>query len=611
MSAEVGGSGIEFVGTSQLVDNSNNGILISSRSSSSSPTIVQSNNNEEMSPLQTILAEESGHEYLIVLPFIVLFGLCGNTISLVAILHSRLRKMPANQYLVVLTIADSVFLFGIILLLFKVDFVGFIPCVLVEYLLMTSSYVSSWSIAALTLERYLAIAHPLRHVQYGHISRWKTMACWLPLPFLLNIVQFYSLTSPLDPGQPMRKCEVKNGELQMIAELSDVLLCYCLPCCIVVVLNLVIASKVRTANQSFMSASPPLSTAAAAANNVHKPLLHTSTSFYSTRANGNTATGAAAVPVATPASGNSIGDVVDRNYSYTSAKCSIESAAPASRKTSSRCILPATARITTGCSRSSAANHASCSASSAAPGTRILLVVPVVYILLNTPFYLFRILDTIALNLFHSEAFQGSGLATNPALAWLYNLAHYLYYVNFACDVLVYAFSSANFRRTVLIAWRRLCCPGWVDTKEAANNTHTNHTRWSNGGGSRKNGRANTAGGTTMLHYQHSTQHLLSSNSLKRRVMEKKLLQQQQQKRAEECEEEQQQQQQEQQQNGYCATPTTVEEDVPDRGSSNNSSRPESHQQQQGMCCLEMEESERLPQQETGRPIGICSSSIA
>lgn len=40
--------------------------------------------------------------------------------------------------------------------------------------------------------------------------------------------------------------------------------------------------------------------------------------------------------------------------------------------------------------------------------------------------------------------------------------------MNFACDVLVYAFSSANFRRTVLIAWRRLLCPaGWArDNKD-------------------------------------------------------------------------------------------------------------------------------------------------
>uniref|UniRef100_A0A915NYX8 G-protein coupled receptors family 1 profile domain-containing protein n=1 Tax=Meloidogyne floridensis TaxID=298350 RepID=A0A915NYX8_9BILA len=164
-------------------------------------------NNEEISSEE----ESGGHEYLFVLPFIVLFGLCGNIISLVAIFHSRLRKMPANQYLIVLTIADSVFLIGIIM----VDYTDFLPCVLVEYVLMTSSYVSSWSIAALTLERYLAIAHPLKHVQYGHISRWKTMCCWLPLPFLLNLVQFFSLSPPDDSTRLVRKCEVKNGELQV------------------------------------------------------------------------------------------------------------------------------------------------------------------------------------------------------------------------------------------------------------------------------------------------------------------------------------------------------------------------------------------------------------
>ena len=54
-----------------------------------------------------------------------------------------------------------------------------------------------------------------------------------------------------------------------------------------------------------------------------------------------------------------------------------------------------------------------------------------------------------------------------PSLFVHFTVAHYLYYVNFACDVLVYAFSSANFRRTVLIAWRRLLCPGWArDNKD-------------------------------------------------------------------------------------------------------------------------------------------------
>jgi hypothetical protein len=42
----------------------------------------------------------------------------------VAIINSRLRKTIANQYLIVLTLADSVFLIGITFILFKVR----VPC---------------------------------------------------------------------------------------------------------------------------------------------------------------------------------------------------------------------------------------------------------------------------------------------------------------------------------------------------------------------------------------------------------------------------------------------------------------------------------------------------
>ncbi|CAK5018178.1 unnamed protein product [Meloidogyne enterolobii] len=395
-------------------------------------------NNEEISSEE----ESGGHEYLFVLPFIVLFGLCGNIISLVAIFHSRLRKMPANQYLIVLTIADSVFLIGIIMVLFKVDYTDFLPCVLVEYVLMTSSYVSSWSIAALTLERYLAIAHPLKHVQYGHISRWKTMCCWLPLPFLLNLVQFFSLSPPDDSTRLVRKCEVKNGELQMIAELLDVLLCYCLPCCIVVALNLIIASKVRKADRSFYNSSPPPQSSIKRRT------------FTNNR----------------PASLSSLKK--KKSLTTSSAKSSVGSTTiittPRKNSASQKLSMPLGASTRT-------AGGGSLASSASSAGTRILLVVPVVYILLNTPFYLIRLIDTIALNLFNSDAFQGSSgsLASNPLLASLYNFAHYLYYVNFSCDVIVYAFSSANFRRTVLIAWKRILCPGWNGSNNALilNNT--------------------------------------------------------------------------------------------------------------------------------------------
>uniref|UniRef100_A0A915EML2 G-protein coupled receptors family 1 profile domain-containing protein n=1 Tax=Ditylenchus dipsaci TaxID=166011 RepID=A0A915EML2_9BILA len=386
-----------------------------------------SSNSEPVVPGEADAASQGTDEYLIILPFIVLFGLCGNLVSLVAIFHSRLRKMAANQYLIVLTLADSVFLLGLLMVLFKVDFTGYLFCVGIEYVLMTASYVSSWSIAALTIERYLAIAHPLKHVQYGHVSRWRMMCFWVPIPFILNLVQFVALTpnnDPTDPSWPnVRKCTVEDGQLQMVVETFDVVLCYVLPCFIVVALNLVIASKVESAEKNFL-----------------KPL----TKSKSTYSNNNITSGGSNTPL--------MGAKPSASRQMTN--CSNDYSSKHSKKNSSN-------RSTTLRANSRATGQASSTGS-----TRILLVVPIVYILLNTPFYLIRMIDTIALNVFESKAFSIQGGLNDQMIVFLYNAAHYLYYVNFACDVVVYAFSSANFRRTVIIAWRRLLCPNWAKKKD-------------------------------------------------------------------------------------------------------------------------------------------------
>ena len=111
------------------------------------------------------VSQDVGNEYLYILPSIIIFGVVGNIISLVTILHSRLRKTAANQYLIVLTAADSVFLLALMMIWAKFDYLEYKFCVLIEYVLQTSSYVSSWSISVLTIERYLAIVHPLKHMR--------------------------------------------------------------------------------------------------------------------------------------------------------------------------------------------------------------------------------------------------------------------------------------------------------------------------------------------------------------------------------------------------------------------------------------------------------------
>ncbi|CAD5231630.1 unnamed protein product [Bursaphelenchus xylophilus] len=333
---------------------------------------------------------EEDNDYMLVLSSIVIIGLVGNIISLVTILNSRLKRITANQYLIVLTASDSVFLAAMILILFKVDYVNFHFCVVIEYILMTSSYVSSWSVVALTIERYIAIAHPLKHMKLSHIPRAKIMAYWVPIPFLFNLIQFITLSpTNADPDWPnVKQCGIREGPLQMTVEITDVVLSYVLPCLTVVFLNTFIASTVHKAGKGLFGSQDNLSTADRQSRN---------------RRTGNVNTGS----------------------------------------------------------------------------TRILLVVPIVYTVLNTPFYLMRIMDTLALNLFNSKAFSMQGMAEDPLAVFFYNAAHYLYYLNFASDFMVYAFTSANFRKSVTLAWAQLLCPKWA-AKKFHRDTHLENTLVSN-----------------------------------------------------------------------------------------------------------------------------------
>ncbi|KAE9416494.1 hypothetical protein Angca_009165 [Angiostrongylus cantonensis] len=316
----------------------------------------------------TEVEEPQPDEYVYILPLIVILGLSGNIISLVTIFHSRLRSVSANVYLIVLTSADSVFLFGVLLVCFKVDFIAFEYCVGLEYLLMTASYVSSWATAALTIERYLAIAHPLKHVKYDHVNRVRMIANWVPIPFVLQLFQFVSL-KPVDGDD--RKCALKEANYQILAQAVDTVLCYLLPCLTIVVLNILVVLKLR--RSAFIGTNRGMSR----------------------RQGGQTA------------------------------------------KSGSL--------------------------------TRILWVMPLVFVVLNTPFYVIMMIEVFSQVVYHSPP---EFTHRSQVFVIIYNTAHYLYYINTAIDVVVYAFSRhvirfiANFRKTAVIAWRRIFCPRYVEKQK-------------------------------------------------------------------------------------------------------------------------------------------------
>ncbi|GMR60080.1 hypothetical protein PMAYCL1PPCAC_30275, partial [Pristionchus mayeri] len=312
-------------------------------------------------------------EYLYVLPVIITIGVVGNAVSLITIFLSRLRTVPANQYLIVMTTADTIFLLGVAMIMFKVDYSSFFSCVFVEYVLMCSSYISAWSTAAITIERYIALVHPLLAVRLSSKSRVRWFACWVPIPLVLHLVQFHILVpteqlqqmgngsgEELTAGLDARGCSPQTDKYQFFVELADSLLSYVIPCTVVVVLNVLVAYQMAMSRNYFHSESSAINRSSVVRN--------------SKRSGGSTHSG-----------------------------------------------------------------HLT-----------ILWVVPMVFVLLNSPFYIVKLFELFERTL--SEDMQ----TYSRFRMILHNLAHYLYYLNFSCDVIVYAFSSSHFRKAVYSTFRKI-----------------------------------------------------------------------------------------------------------------------------------------------------------
>ena len=72
----------------------------------------------------------------------------------------------------------------------------------------------------------------------------------LPLPWLFNLIMFGYLTEQQEKpigGRDVRECVPRSGAWQVAIEVADLVLCYIIPCCIVVALNVLVAKRLKTA----------------------------------------------------------------------------------------------------------------------------------------------------------------------------------------------------------------------------------------------------------------------------------------------------------------------------------------------------------------------------
>lgn len=123
----------------------------------------------------TETAFQNGNQHLIYyfVPFYALlfiFGSFGNGLVIISIIRSSRLRTVTNTYLLNIAIADFVLLLSIPFLILTILangwILGNILCKMYYNFIHINQYVSSLLLAALSFDRYLAVCHPIRAIQF-------------------------------------------------------------------------------------------------------------------------------------------------------------------------------------------------------------------------------------------------------------------------------------------------------------------------------------------------------------------------------------------------------------------------------------------------------------
>ncbi|POI19312.1 hypothetical protein CIB84_016943, partial [Bambusicola thoracicus] len=122
-------------------------------------------------------------EYQVVTILLVLLicglGIVGNIMVVLVVLRTKHMRTPTNCYLVSLAVADLMVLVAaglpnITESLYKSWVYGYVGCLCITYLQYLGINASSFSITAFTIERYIAICHPIKaQFLYLNIAVYK------------------------------------------------------------------------------------------------------------------------------------------------------------------------------------------------------------------------------------------------------------------------------------------------------------------------------------------------------------------------------------------------------------------------------------------------------
>jgi hypothetical protein len=181
------------------------------------------------------------------MPVVITIGLIGNLLSIGVFLSTSLRRIPSSHYLTALAIADlGMLVVQLVTMLLPGSIGRPVWCPLVLYVNYVLSFVSVWYVVCFTIERYIAVCHPLKRLTWCTVRRARKIICAatvFPCAFNLHFMVLVqsTLTETGDYSCGYRAHMLPIGN---IFNCVDSFLTLIVPMTIIIAFNIGIARKI-------------------------------------------------------------------------------------------------------------------------------------------------------------------------------------------------------------------------------------------------------------------------------------------------------------------------------------------------------------------------------
>lgn len=167
-------------------------------SSNSNSTLYALDDSNETLHTLAMLSIMLNYYYV---PILVVGGSLGNILSVIVFSTTKLRKLSSSIYLAALAVSDTCFLWGLF-----IQWLNFIDiqiynreffCQFFTFFSSWACFCSAWFVVAFTVERFIAVAFPLKRQTMCTVRRAKFVIGALTVMGVLHCVPFYVSSAPI------------------------------------------------------------------------------------------------------------------------------------------------------------------------------------------------------------------------------------------------------------------------------------------------------------------------------------------------------------------------------------------------------------------------------